>query len=189
MHARFIKGLALAFVAGCAVVFACVAHDNTTVSNSLPPTDATPPTRFVVDSGVVTLTGSDTTGTLGIGSVGASSPDAEELPDTTYEDLQPDLAGVGSTCHPLLQDCGNKALVCYPGALGLGNCTAPTGTGGELANCVQQSDCAQGYYCGNGRTASNICMILCDVVNSGCPKSLPCVQVPGFTDNTGYCLE
>jgi len=158
MHPRFLRGLAAAFVGGCAVALACVAHDNTAVSNPPPPIDATPPTRFVVDSGVVTLPGSDS-------------------------------AGIGSTCHLLLQDCGNTALVCYPGARGVGICLAPTGTGGELANCGQQSDCAQGYYCGNGGKASTVCMILCDVVDSACPKSFPCLEVPGFTDNTGYCLE
>ena len=117
------------------------------------------------------------------------APDTRGLPDTAYEVSQPDLASVLPTCHPLLQDCGNKTLACYPGALGVGNCTAPTGTGGELAYCVESSDCAPGYYCGNGLTASNVCLLLCDMVNPHCAKNSPCVQVPGFKDDTGYCLE
>lgn len=188
MHPRFMKCLAVAFAGGSAVLLACVVHDNTTFPNPPAPAETTPPTRIVVNSGVVTLSG-DGTGVPGIGGVGQSTPDAGEEPDSSSDLATPDLAGLGSTCHPLLQDCSNKALVCYPGASGTGNCTAPTGTGGETAKCTSSSDCASGYFCGNGRTASNLCLLLCDVENPGCVKSSPCVEVPGFKDNTGYCLE
>jgi hypothetical protein len=187
MHPRFMRPLAIAFAGGCAVLLACVVHKDSTFPNSPPPAETTPPTRTVVGSGVVTLTGG--AGGTGIGGVGEATPDAGGVSDASSQVALPDAGGVGSACHPLLQDCVNKALVCYPGASGTGTCTAPTGTGGELAKCAQSSDCATGYFCGTGKTASNICLLLCDVENPGCAKSSPCVEVPGFKDNTGYCLE
>jgi hypothetical protein len=183
------KCLAVAFAGACSVLSACVMHKDTTFAPPPLPAETTSATRIVVSSGVVTLS-CDGTGTVpGSQGAGESTPDAGIAPDLLPDLATPDLSGVGSTCHPLLQDCQNKALVCYPGATGTGFCTPPTGSGAETAKCTESSDCASGYYCGNGRAASNICLLLCDVENPGCVKSSPCVEVPGFKDNTGYCLE
>jgi hypothetical protein len=176
--------LAVAFTGACSLLLACVVHDDATFQNP-PPSTESPPTRSLLDAGLFVL--SDDGGEVIVGGgAGTYTPDAAEVVDAAT--AAPDLAGLGLTCHPLLGDCLNQTLVCYPGANGTGFCYPP-GSGGELANCSQSSDCVGGYYCGNGRTASNICMLLCDVANPGCVKSSPCVQVPGFKDNTGYCSE
>jgi hypothetical protein len=56
MHPRFMKGLALAFAGGSALLFACAMHDDTKFPNLPQPTE-TPAVRTVVvlDSGVATL--------------------------------------------------------------------------------------------------------------------------------------
>ena len=187
MHPRTMRHLAIGFAGACLLLLACAKNDDTTFPNLPQPTE-TPPTHPVLDAGLIVFSDADGEGVEGIGA-GTYTPDAAEVVDVAPDAATPDLAGIGSTCHPLLQDCANKALVCYPGASGTGSCTPPTGSGGELANCSQSSDCASGYFCGTGRNSTTICMLLCDVENPGCVKSSPCVEVPGFKDNTGYCLE
>jgi hypothetical protein len=197
MHPRFMRRLAVVFAGGalCSALLACVVHDDTKFPNLPQPGDTASPTRTVVDSGLVIFSEDDGGGVPVGGGAGEITPDAAVLPDSS-PDLARDLAtaelgGVGSSCRPLIQtDCTNRnpALACYPGANGTGFCSFPNGTA-VSAGCTGSLDCAVGYYCGNGRTSSNICLLLCDVENPGCAKSSPCVQVPGFKDNTGYCLE
>jgi hypothetical protein len=182
-----IAGLALASASGAA----CVAHDNTNFPTPPPPGDAASPARIVVDSGLVIFSEDDGGANPDIGSVEEIAHDARALPDSSPDLATPDLAEVSSTCRPLVQtDCTNRnpADACYPGPNGTGFCTSPTGSGGETATCAYLTDCAPGYYCGNGRT-SRMCLLLCDVENPACVKGSPCVEVLGFKDNTGYCLE
>lgn len=193
MHPRFMKRMAVvsAGAALCSALLACVEHDNTNFPTPPPPDDATSPARIVVDSGLVIFSEDDGGANPDIGSVGEITHDARALPDSSPDLATPDLGGVGSTCRPLVQtDCTNRnpALACYPGVDGTGFCTFPNGSAISPAGCTDSSDCASGYYCGNGRT-SRMCLLLCDVDNPACVKGSPCVEVLGFKDNTGYCLE
>ena len=193
MHPRFMKRSAVALAGGTllSALLACVAHDDTKFPNSPQPGDATSPARIVVNSGVVIFSDDDGGGVPVGGGAGETTPDARALPDSSPDVATADLGGVGSTCRPLVQtDCTNRnpALACYPGVDGTGFCTFPNGTAISPAGCTDSSDCASGYYCGNGRT-SRMCLLLCDVDNPACVKGSPCVEVLGFKDNTGYCLE
>jgi hypothetical protein len=159
MHPRLMKHLAIAFVGGSAVLLACVVHNDTTspVQPEPVPADTTPPTRFVVDSGLVTFSGDGATTVPGIGSAGATTPDARELPDSGPDVATPDLGALGSSCDVFAQNCGT-GYGCYPRQDGTAICDiAGTLFGGS--QCIGDSPdsrCRPGMTCAN-----NICSGLC----------------------------
>jgi len=159
MYTRLMKHSAVAFTAGCSLLLACVAHNDTTSPVQLEPVpaDTTPATRFVVDSGVVTLSGNGGGTIPGVGGAGANNPDGGGLPDSGPDLATPDLGGLGSSCDVFAQACGT-GRGCYPKQDGTMICD----TAGFLfagAKCIgdtPDSRCIAGLTCVNG-----LCTGLC----------------------------
>ena len=105
MHPRTMRHLAIGFAGACLLLLACAKNDDTTFPNLPQPTE-TPPTHPVLDAGLIVFSDADGEGVEGIGA-GTYTPDAAEVVDVAPDAATPDLAGIGSTCHPLLQDCAN----------------------------------------------------------------------------------
>ncbi len=183
------KGLAVAFAAGSAVLIACAVHDNTNFPSPPQPTDTTPPTRSVVfDSGVVTLSDDAGGGPPGIGSTGQFTPDAAEEPDVAPEPTLPDSGGPGAYCDlfAATNPCDSEDG-CYPNAEGTGTCE-PRATWGQLA---------QYTYCGGGTgtcgpqlacsDASLLCTNLCHLAGqAGECIATTCTPLRG-SSTVGYC--
>jgi hypothetical protein len=189
MHPRLMKHSAVAFTAGCSLLLACVVNDNKTFPAAPPPAETTPPTRFLVDSGVVTLTGNGGGTIPGIGSAGATTPDAGELPDSGPDLATPDLGALGSSCDVFAQACGTQNG-CYPKSDGTAICLSAGGLPGG-SQCfptgdLPESRCRPGMTCANG-----ICSGLChygqaSVTECGDSIGSTCAKL-GISTTVGVC--
>jgi hypothetical protein len=181
MHAEFANHWALALA--CPLLLACSVHDKTNYQAPPPPTETTSPTRFTVDSGVVTL-GDDAMGPDIEPPVGGT-PDAGAEPDLG-PDL-PRLPGLGTLCDLFIQGCGPEQA-CYPGSDGIGTCQV---RGSLLSRfpCTPAADtyetkCAQGLTCAGG-----FCARLCHYTPDLGPASGQCTCMPlGTSPTVGVCL-
>jgi len=137
VHTRLTNHWAVVFAVGaaCALPITCSVHDKTSYEPPPAPVDTTPPTRFAVDSGVVTLVGDTTETTPGIGDAGGSDgtgiiPGVADAGGGTSDGGYPQDSGTyvppprpgepGWPCDVFFQGCGS--LGCYPDANGLGTC-------------------------------------------------------------------
>ena len=184
MHLKFMRPLAIAFAGVCAVLLACVVHDDTIFPNPPLPAATTPPTRTVPGSGVVTLTGDSTEGT-GIGGVGANTPDGGGVSDASPEVAPPDVGSLGSACNVLVTTSCGANNGCYPNPDGTGSCQ-PAGVLPALAQCTGPALCAPGLTC----TPSLICASICQMNQpiTGCEGSTtPLCQKLGTSNTVGFC--
>ena len=174
MHPRLMKHSAVAFTAGCSLLLACVVNDNKTFPAAPPPAETTPPTRFLVDSGVVTLTGNGGGTIPGIGGAGATTPDAREVPDSGPDVAPPDLGGIGAPCDVFAQACGT-GYGCYPRQDGTAICDQAGFLFGG-SRCIGDSPdsrCIPGMTCAN-----NVCTGLCHLNQASISE---CADSPGST--------
>ena len=192
MHSGFLKRMAIGLAGGSVLLLACVVHDDT--NSAAPPepvpADTTPPTRFAVDSGLVTLVGDGTEGIPGGGVAGGGASDAGTLPDSGAEVAPPDVAGIGSACDVFVTNSCGTLNGCYPNANGTGTCLR-AGTLPATARCTGESltpQCAPGLTCSPGFLCEPLCHLVQPV--TGCEGSItPLCQKLGSSNTVGFCSD
>jgi hypothetical protein len=185
MHPRTMKRLAVGFAGACSLLLACTVHDDTTFPN-LPETTQTPPTRSVLDAGLVILYDDGGEGVPGVGGGGTYTPDAAEVVDVAPDAATPDLGGLGSFCDVFADAC-KPPNQCYPNpSTGNGICDDPSDRDlPQSANCSPTaSTCGPHLFCGTG-----FCTNLChpdDPSSNECSAGTICTRLKQFI-NVGYC--
>jgi hypothetical protein len=167
------------------VLLGCVKHDDSTFPNTPPPASSAPTTRYVVDSGLVTLS-MDAVGS-GPGAIGSFTPDAKELPDSTRDLPSSDLPGLGAPCADPVAGtgCQGKYSCFVVAATGQATCQDSTDrislTG---ATCSPGgTDCRPGLFCPSGS-----CVSMCHVASPAeCSGSGFCHTIGPVGSLFGYC--
>ena len=184
MHPRTMNHLAIAFAGACSLLLACTVQKDTTFPN-LPETTQTPPTRHVLDAGLIVLYDDGGEGVEGVGGAGSYTPDAAEVVDVVADAATTDVPGVGATCDLFAPNpCSVTSLGCFPNpSTGNATCQRPGDRGVVLSgSCSPDTqNCGPQLYCGTG-----ICATLCHLDNPQCSAGTVCTQL-GVMYNVGYC--
>ncbi|HEX7596656.1 MAG TPA: hypothetical protein VF518_00485 [Polyangia bacterium] len=153
-------------VLGGSVLLACVTHEASTSQPPLAPLDNTGPTRYGVDSGLVTLA-LDALDIVPGGGAGLFTPDAATPPDLASVLPVLDAGGIGASCDVFATPTTTPPTTCGTGLQCSPNPADGTGT------CQQRG--------------SSQALEACDLSGNRCGARLVCFTLNGTSSCTNLC--